>query len=132
MCICARQNNWEPQNEDQAVQTKDQSPKDTTAAEKKELSEVSQQPQSKKEAGERTGVSVGGRVPPGGSRTTQPQDEAWNVSDISKKPSADITHLRKITKVQMSSQSLFVVVFFFILAVCSLKEIQKNNLFNSS
>lgn len=132
MCICARQNNWEPQNEDQAVQTKDQSPKDTTAAEKKELSEISQQPQSKKEAGGRTGVSVGGRVPPGGSRNTQPQDEAWNVSDISKNRSADSTHLRKITKVQMSSQSFFVVVVFFILDVCSLKEIKKNYLFNIS
>lgn len=106
MRICGCQNNWEPQSEDQAAQTKDQSPTDTTVAEKKELTEVSQQSPSKKESGGGSEVSVGGYDPPGGNTTTQPQDDAMNVELNSKRNSADCTHLPKMAKVQMSIQSI--------------------------
>lgn len=100
--VCDCQNNWEPPNEDQSAQTKDQSPTDTTAAEKKELIEVSQQSHSKNESGGRTEVSVDGLLPPGGSNTTQPQDEAMNVESIPNRNSNDSPNLPKMAKVQMS------------------------------
>lgn len=91
------QNNWEPQNEEQAAPTQDQSPTDTT-----ELVEVSQQSPSREESGGRTEVSVSGLGPPDGGNTTQPQDEVMSVESISRRNSADCTHLPTMAKVQIS------------------------------
>lgn len=76
-----------------------------TVAEKKELIEASQQSQSTKESGGRNEVSVGGLIPPGGSNTTQPQDETMNVESVSKANSAESTHLPNMAKVQMVLKS---------------------------
>ncbi|XP_037538145.1 eukaryotic translation initiation factor 4 gamma 1a isoform X2 [Nematolebias whitei] len=99
-----RRSNWVPRRGDQGPKTIDQIHKEAEMEEHREQIKVQQQLLSKKESGGggggRMGGNVGGRGThtPGGSRTSQPQDEGWNTVPISKNRPIDTTRLSKITK----------------------------------
>lgn len=104
------QSNWVPRRGDQGPKTIDQIHKEAEMEEHREHIKVQQQLLSKKEGGGgggRMGGSMGGRGThtPGGSRTSQPQDEGWNTVPISKNRPIDTTRLSKITKVKTKSST---------------------------